>query len=44
MRDWWGKLKKTQANGEIYHVCGLGDSILWLCQLPTNCPIDSMQS
>ena len=29
MRQWWKKSKPTQTDGEIYHVLGLKESILW---------------
>ena len=33
IRYWWKKSKMTQADGEIYHVLGLEESVLskWLC-------------
>ena len=29
VRNWWKKSKTTQTDGEIYHVLGLRESVLW---------------
>ena len=44
IRQWWKKSKMTQTHGEIYHVLGLEESILWKWLYYPKQSTDSMQS
>ena len=44
IRHWWKKLKMIQIDGEIYHVLGWEESILWKWLYYTKQSTDSMQS
>ena len=43
MKHWWKESKMTQIDGEIYHVHGLEESILWKWVYYPKQSIDSMQ-
>ena len=44
IRHWWKKLKMTQTDGDIYHVLGLEESILWKSLYYPKQSTGSMQS
>ena len=44
VRCWWKKSKMTQTDGEIYHVLGLEESMLWKWQYYPKQSTDSVQS
>ena len=44
IRHWWKKLKMIPTDGEIYHILGLEESILWKWLYYRKQSTDSMQS
>ena len=42
IRHWWKKSKMTQTDGEIYHILGLEESIMWKWLYSPKQPTDSM--
>ena len=44
IRHWWNKSKTTQTDGELFHVPGLEESILWKWLYYPKQSMDSMQS